>query len=86
MKGCPLQILYCEPYHLIHPSIIPEPGKAVAGQLHCLGLMVAGSGFDKNDQYQEMASMIIGLVSECNEKIKCPSGFFSFFLVGAVAA
>lgn len=32
---------------------------------------VAGSGFDKNDQYQEMASMSIALISACNEKIKC---------------
>lgn len=76
MKGRPLQILYCEAYHLIHPSIIAEPGKAVAGRLHCSGLTTAGQGFDKNDQYQEMASMSIGLIKACNEKIKCPSVFF----------
>lgn len=77
MKGRPLQILYCEPYHLIHPSIIPELEKPAVVDSTTRVFTVAGLGFDKNDQYQEMASMSIGLISACNEKIKCAAVFFS---------
>lgn len=80
MKGRPLQVFYREPYHLIHPSIIPELEKPPVVDSTTRVFTVAASGFDKNDQYQEMASMSIGLISACNEKIKCAAAFF-FFLV-----
>lgn len=78
MKGRTLQILYCEPYHLIDPSIIPKLEKPSVVDSTTRVFTVVGLGFDKNDQYQEMASTSIGLISACNEKIKCAGLFFLF--------
>lgn len=42
----------------------------------CLHLLFCGRlGFDKRNQYEEMASTHIHLIGACNKKIKCPRHF-----------